>query len=197
MMRYSRSTPSNNLAPSHGRKRGNWLLSLADLVTLLLAFIVVVLTAGRLDSAGFEEIYNTVSGRSGVGIQIAHPLTEERGDIVFLFPEHFQEGGAAVTPYVSNMLKILLKCEAGCPQSLEVMSCTPTAQSGEGAELHESLRQLLTLHRQLFDEELGEGLAGNVRMSVLGRFCEALGFQGENTEAQPVAAIRVVRRNEV
>ncbi|MCB0329556.1 MAG: hypothetical protein KDD70_07830 [Bdellovibrionales bacterium] len=176
--------PSSPGRLGNSGKRSTWLLSLADLVTLLLAVTSVSLTAGNLDSFTSQR-GGVKEGSSGVGIQIAHTPTETVGMTVFLFREQFVGIDQELSAEAVKFLKSNMNHQSSATRELEVMSCEAGTSN---LEWHGSMLRLLTLHRHLFDGK-PKG-RGEVKMVVLGKHCELLGYSG-TSEGQPVLAIRV------
>jgi hypothetical protein len=171
------------------RKRDTrWLLSLADLITLLLAVTAMTLAASDT-SAGRSSSSATELPQSGVGTGIAQSELFGESDTVYLFAADLEEGVDEL-PRLRDKQRILQeKCRGSCVYEVEVMSCSP---KGSGVAWHSSLTRLLTVHRHFFD-----GVPESpplLRMVSLGNECGLLGYPGERADL-PLIAVRYRERN--
>lgn len=186
-LRSTQIAESSTVGGHERKRRSTWLLSLADLVTLLLAVTAVSLTAGRLEYLPHQS-GGASSGDSGVGIVIAPSPDEVVSRTVFLFREQFSGEELELTAKAIKSLELPKNCSNSCNYLIEVMSCSPQSTGEQSAVWHETLLRLLTLHRQLFDGQ--EQVSGTVKMTSLGSQCGLLGYTGERKE-QPVMAVRL------
>ncbi|MCI5064396.1 flagellar motor protein MotB [bacterium] len=184
---YDSSAPRE----SSGRKRDTrWLLSFADLITLLLAVAAMTLTTSGASSKSFSSATEELPP-AGLGTGIAQSEVFGESDTVYLFAADLEEGVDRVPRLQDKQLILQEKCRGSCVYEIEVMSCS---RKESGATWHRSLTQLLTVHRHFFD-----GVSQSpplLRMVSLGEECGLLGYPGRSADL-PLMAVRYRERSMV
>lgn len=172
-------------------KSGSWLISFADLLTLLLASVLMSWCLGGKLPELRQVSDNTIEKRySGVGIQVADSFESTREKVAFLFERDFQNGGESLRQFLDGIWRNSDNCLGSCDFQVEVATCGSDVGGSGAAMRHASLGRLLMVHRHLFDSESVR--SQRVRLSLIGSRCEHLGFNGvESKQGYPVAAIRL------
>ncbi|MCB0320380.1 MAG: hypothetical protein KDD60_05585 [Bdellovibrionales bacterium] len=157
-------------------KRGGWLLSLSDLLTLLLA---VILVTHKLQSVTkFEK--NSQNDIPKIGTGIAIPSIERKTKNLVFVSSDFKRSDEGVEVIAGRHLKSLRKYLSEAPSEIRVESCSPAVQGAEGESWFLSLAQVMTLHRQYIDTE---GRSDSVHLHLLGPECERIRSQGGRDDA--------------
>lgn len=171
-------------------KSGSWLISFADLLTLLLASVLMGwCLRGELPDLRQVSDIALKKQVGGVGIQVAAPFVSTREKVAFLFERDFQNGGESLRKFLEGLWSESDNCLGSCDFQVEIATCGSDVGGSMAAMRHASLRRLLMIHRHLFD---GKSVRSQmVTLSLMGSRCEDLGFRGVESEQEyPVAAIR-------
>ena len=170
-------------------KSGSWLISFADLLTLLLASVLMGwCLLGELPELRQGPDITFEKQESGVGIQVAKFDGSTPEKVAFLFERDFQNGGELLRKFIDGIGRDSDNCLGSCDFQVEVASCGSDVEGGMAAMRHASLGRLLMIHRHLFD---GNAVRKQrVTLSLMGSRCDDLGFTGaDRTQDYPVAAI--------
>lgn len=171
-------------------KSGSWLISFADLLTLLLASVLMGwCLRGELPYLRQVSDIALKKQVGGIGTQVATPFAGTREKAVFLFERDFQNGGESLRKFLEGLWSESDNCLGSCDFQLEIATCGSDVGGSMAAMRHASLRRLLMIHRHLFDGKTVRSQM--VTLSLMGSRCEHLGFIGaESKQGYPVAAIR-------
>ncbi|NBW39609.1 hypothetical protein EBR25_01255 [bacterium] len=168
-----------------------WLISLADLLTLLLAAVIMGwCLQGEVPAiTQVSEIADKLQSE-GVGTHIARSFPETSTKMLLLYEEHFQEGGRELAELLKSLRASSDKCLESCTLLIEVSACAEDSGGHVTEVRHAALERLLIIHRHLFD---GNGVRNErVRLASMGTECRALRFsEGGQPANSPVAIIRL------
>jgi chemotaxis protein MotB len=114
----------------HDEGEGNWLVSYADMMTLLVGFFVILLSFAQVDQEKFEKVKESVSqkfgglyerpfgdfadrlranlNKAGVGDQVAIKTDESGIEVSFLGTAFFNTGSVDFKPGVRELLDSIL-----------------------------------------------------------------------------------------
>ncbi len=179
----------------NNNKRGTWLTSFGDMLTLILCFFLTVVSLGPLNTASARNNEDKLTkNKHNLGTTIAKSEEDELRKEISFEETVFSSNPDNQIFGLSELVNELIDTETYRIKSVSIETCNAELETKEGQSWHVSMQRALALNSQLIDTKIA---TPKVSLRAVGPWCALLAKPDTTGKYENIAAKLVFELDKV